>query len=74
MPVGLISPRSGETPYYAGARQTPRVPPLIEHQALATERSRPAKVIGEWGSGSLEAGQFAIPGEPTFSSAAIGYI
>jgi integrase len=71
MPIKLISPRPGKTPYYGGRGKHLGV--YVDRSTKARDRALARKIIKKW-EREIEAGQFAIPGEPTFSSAAIGYM
>ena len=70
MPLKPIPPRAGKTPYWSAEGRT-SVDTLTEALRLANEGSR--RRSSEVGAG-IEAGIFAEPGEPTFATAAIGYM
>jgi integrase len=71
MPIKLIEPRPGKTPYYSG-RGT-HLGRYVNRSTKAREKSLAIKIIKKW-EREIESGEFAQPGEPTFAGAVIGYL
>lgn len=72
MPIKLIDPRPGKTPYYAGRGKHLGV--LVDERSTKTRSRKLAKkIIRQW-ERDIERGVFAEPGEPTFASAALAYM
>lgn len=71
MPIKLIPPRKGKTPYYAG-RGT-YLDTYVDRSTKARKRAVAVKVIQKW-ERELERGTFSVRGEPTFGGAAAAYI
>ena len=71
MPIKLIDPRPGKTPYYSGRGK--HLGRYVDRSTKSREKSLALKIIKKW-EREIERGEFAEPGEPTFVSALIGYI
>lgn len=71
MPIKLVPPRPGKTPYYAGRGTHFGV--YVDRSTKARERGTARKIIRQW-ERDIERGVFARPGEPTFASAALAYM
>ena len=75
MPIKLIEPRPGKTPYFAGRGKHLGV--LVnERSTKASNRADAKKIIRQW-ERDIERGVFAQRGEPTrptFASAALAYM
>jgi integrase len=71
MPIKLVPPRSGKTPYWSG-RGT-HFGQYVNRSTKARERSLARKVIRRW-EREIERVEFIEPGEPTFASAALAYM
>jgi hypothetical protein len=71
MPIKLIKPRPGKTPYYSG-RGT-HLGRHVDRSTKSREKSLAIKIIKKW-EREIERGEFAEPGEPTFASALIRYL
>lgn len=71
MPIKLIDPRKGKTPYYAGRGTYLGV--YVDRSTKTSKRALAVKVIAKW-EREIECGSFAIKGEPTFASAAAAYM
>jgi len=71
MPIKLIDPRPGKTPYYSGrGRHLGR---YVDRSTKSCEKSVAIKIIKKW-EREIESGEFAERGEPTFASALISYL
>lgn len=71
MPITLVPPRPGKTPYYSGRGRHLGV--YFDRSTKARKRALAVKVIRQW-ERDIERGQFVAPGEPTFASAAVAYM
>jgi integrase len=71
MPIKLIPPRPGKTPYYAARGKHLGV--YVDRSTKARQQSLARKIIRKW-EREIELGEFALPGEPTFASATIDYM
>jgi integrase len=71
MPIKLIDPRPGKTPYYAG-RGT-YFGQYIDRSTKTRKRGLAVKIIRKWEE-QIERGEFARPSDPTFASAALAYM
>ena len=71
MPIKLIPPRKGKTPYWAGRGSYLGI--HVDRSTKARKRAVAVKVIQKW-EREIERGEFAQPGEPTFASAAAAYM
>jgi hypothetical protein len=71
MPIKLIPPRKGKTPYYAGRGTYLGI--YVDRSTKASKRALAKKAIEKW-EREIERGEFAQPGEPTFASAAAAYM
>jgi hypothetical protein len=71
MPIKLIPPRPGKTPFWSG-RGT-HIGRYVDRSTKAVEKRVAAKVIKQW-EREIERGEFATPGEPTFASAVVDYL
>lgn len=71
MPLKLIKPRIGKTPYYA-VRGT-YLGVYVDRSAKTSERATAAKFLAKC-KDEIERGCFAKPGEPTFLDAAVRYM
>jgi integrase len=70
MPIKLIPPRKGKTPYWYGKGSYLGV--AVDRSTKAVRKSVAAKVVAKW-EREIEGDTFAIKGEPTFLSAAVSY-
>jgi integrase len=70
MPIKLIPPRQGKTPYWYG-RGT-HLKQFVDRSTGAVRKSVAKKVVAKWEL-DIESGIFAPKGEPTFLSAAVAY-
>ena len=71
MPIKLIPPRKGKTPYWSG-RGT-YLNQYVDRSTKSRKRAVAVKVIKKW-EREIESGCFAVKGEPTFASAAASYM
>jgi integrase len=71
MPIKLIAPRKGKTPYYAGRGVYLGV--RVDRSTKTSKRAVALKIIAEW-ERQIERGEFAQPNEPTFAGAAAAYM
>src|SRR5262245_31982274 len=71
MPIKLIPPRKGKTPYYAGRGSYLGV--AVDRSTKASKRALALRVIAGW-ERDIERGTFSVKGEPTFASAAAAYM
>jgi integrase len=71
MPIKLVPPRPGKTPYWS-ARGT-YLGQYVDRSTKARRRAVAAKIIKRW-EWEIENDQFARPGDPTFASAALAYM
>lgn len=71
MPIKLLNPRPGKTPYYAGRGTYLGV--YVDRSTKARKRKIAVQVIRKW-ERDIERGEFALPGEATFASAAVAYM
>lgn len=71
MPIKLIAPRPGKTPYYAARGKHLGI--RVDRSTKARTRPLALKVIRKWEQ-DIERGVFAQPGAPTFASAALNYM
>jgi integrase len=71
MPLKLIAPRKGWSPYYR-VRGT-YLGIYVDRSTKARKRTTANKVLQKW-QRQIESGEFAIPGEATFTSAAVAYM
>lgn len=71
MPIKLIAPRPGKTPYFYGRGS--HLGRSVNRSTQARERRLALRVIRQWES-DIERGVFVEPGEPTFASAALAYM
>ena len=71
MPLKLIPPRPGKTPYWS-VRGT-YLGQYVDRSTKARKRVLAVKVIKKW-EREIEDGEFAHPNDPTFASAAIAYM
>lgn len=70
MPIKLIPPRKGKTPYWYGKGTYLGV--TVDRSTKAVRKSVAAKVVAKW-EREIEGDTFAVKGEPTFLSAAVSY-
>lgn len=70
MPIKLIPPRKGKTPYWYGKGSYLGV--AVDRSTKAVRKSIAAKVVAKW-EREIEGDTFAVKGEPTFLSAAVSY-
>lgn len=70
MPIKLIPPRKGKTPYWYGKGSYLGV--TVDRSTKAVRKSIAAKVVSKW-EREIESDTFAVKGEPTFLSAAVAY-
>src|SRR6266851_3543417 len=71
MPLKLIPPRKGKSPYWSG-RGT-HLGRYVDRSTKALTKPLAKKVIKKW-EREIERGEFAEPDEPTFASALIKYV
>jgi integrase len=71
MPLRLIPPRKGWSPYYR-VRGT-YLGIYVDRSTKVSRRATAHKMLQKW-QREIEAGEFAVPGEATFASAAVGYM
>jgi integrase len=71
MPIKLIPPRPGKTPYWAGRGK--HLGRYVDRSTKALTKPLARKVIKQW-EREIERGEFSTPGEPTFASAVVGYL
>lgn len=71
MPLKLVPPREGKSPYWSVRGTYLRT--YVERSTKATDRPTAAKVLKLW-KDEIELGTFAKPGEPTFLDASVNYI
>lgn len=71
MPIKLIPPRKGFSPFYYG-RGT-HIGKFVSRSTKACERKVAREIIKSW-EREIESGLFGGKGEPTFSSATVSYI
>lgn len=71
MPLKLIPPRPGKTPYWS-VRGT-YLGVYIDRSAKTGKRAIAQRQLKKW-EGEIERGELAERGEPTFASAALGYM
>lgn len=71
MPLRLIPPRPGKTPYFA-VRGT-YLGRYVDRSTKARKRGIAGKIMRAW-ERAIERDQYAGPGEPTFASAALAYM
>jgi integrase len=71
MPLKLVPPRAGKTTYWS-VRGT-YLGRYVDQSTKARKRALAAKVLHKI-QGEIERGEFAVPGEPDFASAAIAYM
>jgi len=71
MPIRLISPRLGKTPFYTARGKHLGV--FVDRSTKAGRRDLALKIVRKW-EREIEAGEFALPSDPTFASAAVHYM
>lgn len=71
MPLKIISPRSGKTPYYS-VRGT-HLGVYLDRSTKTGSRAEAARFLKLW-KDEIDRGAFAKPGEPTFLDAAVPYM
>ncbi len=71
MPIKLVPPRLGKSPYWSG-RGT-HFGQYVDRSTKARKRAVAAKIIKKW-EWEIENDQFTRPGDPTFASAALAYM
>jgi integrase len=71
VPIKLIPPRPGKTPYYAGRGK--HLGRYVDRSTKARTKPLARKVIRQW-EREIERGEFSTPDEPTFASAIVGYL
>jgi hypothetical protein len=71
MPLRLIPPRPGKTPYWS-VRGT-YLGQYVDRSTKATRRPIAQKVLAKW-QREIEQGTFSLPNEATFLSAAVAYM
>jgi integrase len=71
MPLKLIPPRPGKSPYWSVRGS--HLGRYLDRSTKARERRLALQVLHKW-EREIEQGCFAEPGEPTFASAAIAYM
>lgn len=71
MPIKLVPPRQGKTPFWYARGKHLSV--RVNRSTGTGDRALARKVIAKW-EREIECGEFAQPGEPTFASAALAYM
>lgn len=71
MPIRLVPPRAGKTPYWSG--RGAYLGQYVDRSTKVADRRTAQRVIRKW-EDEIERGEFARPGEPTFVSAAVDYM
>jgi integrase len=71
MPLHLIAPRPGKTPYWAVRGH--HLGRYVDRSTKSSKRALAARILRKW-ERDIERGEFAEPGEPTFASAALAYM
>lgn len=71
MPLKLIPPRPGKTPFWS-VRGT-HLGVYVDKSTKLAERRKAAKLLAKWRD-DIEQGQFVKPGEATFLTAAVAYM
>src|SRR6185312_16200670 len=71
MPIKLVPPRLGKTPYWSG-RGT-HFGQYVNRSTKARERALASKIVRKW-EREIERGEFVEPGEPTFASSALAHM
>lgn len=71
MPIKLIEPVPGKTPYYRGRGK--HLGRYVDRSTKARSRALAVKVIRSW-ERDIESGLFSEPGEPDFATAALNYM
>lgn len=71
MPIKLIAPRKGKTPYYAGRGTYLGI--HVDRSCKTSRRAVALKVIASW-ERAIERGEFSVKGEMTFADAALAYM
>lgn len=71
MPIKLIPPRAGKTPYWSG-RGT-YLGQYVDRSTKTADRRKAKRLLDKW-QAEIERGEFARPGEPTFVNAAVEYM
>lgn len=71
MPLSLIPPRKGKSPFYSVRGHHLGV--YLDRSTKSTEKSVAAKLLKAWKE-DIESGAISRPGEPTFVDAAVAYI
>lgn len=71
MPLKLVPPRKDKTPYWS-VRGT-YLGQCVDRSTKARKRSVAAKFLRQWEQ-EIERGEFSVPGETDFASAAISYM
>ena len=71
MPIKLIPPRPGKTPYWAGRGK--HLGRYVDRSTKARTRALAVKVIRQW-QREIERSEFSTPGEPTFAGAVVSYL
>lgn len=71
MPLKLVPPRKGKSPYFT-VRGT-YLGVYVDRSTKLTERRKAAKLLKTWRE-DIERGEFSRPGDPTFLSASIAYM
>lgn len=71
MPIKLIKPRKGKTPYYAGRGTYLGI--YVDRSTKTVSRKLARKIIAGW-ERQIERGTFPISGEMTFARAAVQYM
>jgi integrase len=71
MPIKLIPPRAGKTPYFAG--RGIHFGRYVDRSTKAREKRVALQVIRKW-EREIERGEFSTPGEATFATAVVAYL
>jgi len=71
MPIKLIPPRKGKTPYWSG--KGTYLGKYVDRSTKARKRAVAVKILQKW-EREVERGEFSEPDEATFASAAAAYM
>jgi integrase len=71
MPLKLYPPREGKTPYWSVRGRYIGV--KVDRSTKTGKRAVAARLMSKW-EREIECGAYAVPGEPTFASAAASYM
>lgn len=71
MPLKLIPPRQGKTPFWSVKGTYIGI--AVDRSTKTGKRAVAARIMSRWEQ-DIERGSYAVPGEPTFASAAASYM